>query len=157
MGNVGSLAANVDEGLSCVPLNINTPFSVPFPLICLEAFRMEKGMGAGGGGGKICARLTIPDLGTFAGEEIVPFGANGRTKVDFENLDTEEVIAEQCVSDSQLDVAVVANPGLGFFLRSNLVYADKVAFLFTLRKLFLPLFWGRFHLEMSHLSTRIYS
>ena len=88
-------------------------------------------MGAGEGGEKICARLTIPDLGPRAGDDIIPFGANGRTKVDFENLDTEAVIAEQCVSESQLDIAVVANAGLGFFLRSNLVYADKVAFLFT--------------------------
>ena len=80
----------------------------------------------------ICANFTIAVEG-----DIIPFGANGRTKLDFENLDGEEVIAKQCVSVSQLPIAVVANAGMGFYANpsatsnANLAYADKVSFLFT--------------------------
>ena len=106
--------------------------------ICLEASRVKKKPGeplpwTGEGGGKmICANFTIAVEG-----DIIPFGANGRTKLDFENLDGEEVIAEQCVSVSQLPIAVVANAGMGFYANpsatsnANLAYADKVSFLFT--------------------------
>ena len=136
----GSVRTEVDGVKSCI--NLNDDFGGGG--ICLEARRVKKKAEGeplpwtGEGGGKmICANFTIENIvnkGTNI--TIVPFGANGRTKLDFENLEDEEVIAEQCVSVNQLPLAVVANPGLGFFatdgeVDANLAYADKVAFLFT--------------------------
>ena len=135
MGNLGSVFADVDGGKSCVPLSLIFLIGLdPGLEICLEAESVEPDKGenaAGKGGGKICALLTIEGID---GNEIIPFGANGRTKFDFDDLEDEEDIAEQCVSVNQLPLAVVANPGMGFFTGDgtlSLAYADKVAFFFT--------------------------
>ena len=52
----------------------------------------------------ICANFTIENIvnkGTNI--TIVPFGANGRTKLDFENLEDEEVIADAVTSIATVD------------------------------------------------------
>ena len=135
MGNFGSVVSVVDDVKFCIPLNECFGGAG----ICLESSLVEPDKGGeakGEGVGKICAKFTIENLGLRDDVVIVPFGANGLTKLDFENLEDVEVIAEQCVSVNQLPIAVVANPGIGFWATSfngqaNLAYADKVAFLFT--------------------------